>query len=68
MTECEHCNHDGYYRLPKVLELFPVGKSTWWDGVKRGIYPKPIKLSPRVTAWKKIDIVQVLRNPPVRAE
>jgi prophage regulatory protein len=45
-----------YLRLPQVLERIPVSKSTWWAGVKKGIFPKPIKLSVRVTAWLEADI------------
>jgi len=43
-------------RLPQVLELIPIGKSTWWTGVKSGKFPKPIKLSPRITMWRERDI------------
>jgi len=43
-------------RLPQVLALFPVGKSTWWAGVKEGRFPKPVKLGPRTTAWRVEDI------------
>ena len=46
----------GYVRLPTVLLHIPVGKSTWWDGVKSGRYPKPVKLSERCTAWRAEDI------------
>jgi len=46
----------GYLRLPDVLRIFPVSRSSWWAGVKSGIYPKPIKLSARTTAWKVEDI------------
>lgn len=42
----------GYIRLPMVLTIFPVSKSTWWAGVKSGRYPPGVKLSPRVTAWR----------------
>jgi len=45
-----------FLRLPQVLKLFPVGKSTWWSGVKSGKYPQSVKLSPRVTAWRSEDI------------
>ncbi len=45
-----------YLRLPQVLERIPVSKSTWWAGVKKGIFPKSIKLSPRVTVWREEDI------------
>ena len=37
--------------VPPIPPLFPVGKSTWWAGVKSGRFPKPVKLGPRTTAW-----------------
>ncbi len=43
-------------RLPEVLRLIPVGKSTWWAGVKSGRYPRPIKLGPGITVWRWADI------------
>ncbi len=46
----------GYVRLPVVLNVFPVSKSTWWAGIKSGKYPRGVKLSPRVTAWKVEEI------------
>lgn len=46
----------GYLRLPAVLAIFPVSKSTWWAGVKDGRYPAGHKLSARVTAWRVEDI------------
>lgn len=46
----------GFLRLPQVLHFFPVGKSTWWDGVKNGRFPKSVKLGPNTTAWRAEDI------------
>lgn len=43
-------------RLPQVLEIIPVSKSTWWKGCKEGRYPRPVHPSPRTTAWRKCDI------------
>jgi len=43
-------------RLKDVLKIIPVSKSAWWQGVKTGRYPSPVKLSPRVTVWKAEDI------------
>ena len=43
-------------RLPQVLEIIPVSKSTWWKGCKEGRYPQPVHPSPRTTAWRKCDI------------
>jgi prophage regulatory protein len=50
----------GFLRLPQVLQLIPVGKSTWWAGVASGRYPKSYKLGPRTTAWRCDDIHQLL--------
>ncbi len=41
---------------PAIPALIPVKKSCWWDGVKTGRFPKPVKLGPRVTAWRVEDI------------
>lgn len=46
----------GFVRLPDVLKVYPVSKSTWWAGVKEGRYPKPVKLGPKITAWRAEDI------------
>ena len=45
---------------PPIIPIIPVGKSTWWQGVKSGRYPKPVKLSPRVTAWRVEDIRKLI--------
>jgi prophage regulatory protein len=49
----------GFVRLSSILAPhgpIPVGRSTWWQGVKTGRFPKPVKLGPRTTAWKVEDI------------
>jgi len=49
----------GFYRLPQIIGphgLIPVSKSTWWAGIKSGRFPKPVKLGPRTTAWRREDI------------
>jgi prophage regulatory protein len=56
----------GYLRLPQIIgdarrdppvpPIIPVGKSTWWQGVRDGRFPKPIKIGARATAWRVDDI------------
>ena len=49
----------GFVRLPGILAPkgpIPVSRSTWWAGIKNGRYPKPVKLGPRITAWRVEDI------------
>lgn len=52
----------GFVRLPIILNIFPVGRSTWWQGVKDGKYPKPIKISNRAVAWRVDDIKSLIKN------
>lgn len=49
----------GLVRLSQILAPsgpIPVSKSTWWQGVKDGRFPKPMKLGPRTTVWRVEDI------------
>lgn len=46
----------GFVRLPTILSVIPVSKSTWWAGAKSGRFPRPVKLGPRTTAWRVEDI------------
>jgi prophage regulatory protein len=41
---------------PPIPPIIPISKSGWWQGVKEGRYPKPVKLSERCTAWRVEDI------------
>jgi prophage regulatory protein len=54
----------GFVRLPLVLAVIPVGKSSWWQGVKEGRFPKPVKLGPRTTAWRAEDIRDLISHGP----
>jgi len=52
----------GMLRLPQVLALFPVSKTAWYEGIKKGIYPAPIKLSERTAAYRVSDIRALLAS------
>ena len=52
---------DAFVRLPTVLAVYPVGRSTWWAGVKAGRYPAPVKLGPNTSAWRAGQIRQLLQ-------
>jgi predicted DNA-binding transcriptional regulator AlpA len=51
----------GFLRLSQVLELIPISKSSWWQGVRTGHFPPPVKISPRCTAWRNEDILLLIR-------
>ena len=52
----------GFLRLPQVLSVIPLGKTCWWEGVKSGRFPKPVKLSARCTAWRAEDIRELIKT------
>ena len=39
-----------------IPAIIPVSKSTWWAGVKSGLYPKPYKIGEKRVAWKVSEI------------
>ena len=63
----------GYLRLSQIIgnkkkhipALIPIGKTTWWAGVKTGRFPKPIKLTPRTCLWRIADILTLLNQDTV---
>ncbi len=48
--------------IPPIPAIIPVSKSTWWAGVKAGIYPQPVILSKRCTAWRIEDIRRYIES------
>jgi predicted DNA-binding transcriptional regulator AlpA len=56
----------GFVRLASILAPagpIPVSKSTWWAGVRSGRFPRPVKLGPRITAWRVEDIRRLIETP-----
>lgn len=55
---------DSYLRLAQLVNnpktgargLLGVSRSFFFNAVKQGLFPKPIKLSPRVCVWRQSDI------------
>ncbi len=48
--------------IPPIPALIPVCKYTWWEGVKSGRFPQPVKIGPRITAWRVEDIRHLLEK------
>jgi len=51
-----------FLRLPQVLSIIPVSRSTWWSRVRSGDFPAPVKLGPRTTAWRAADIAALVER------
>lgn len=64
-----HLPETGFLRLPQIIgdpkadppipPLIPIKKTCWWDGVRSGRFPKPIKLTARVTVWR-VEAIRAL--------
>ena len=60
----------GYLRLTQIIgnkklgipPIIPIGKSSWWAGVKSGKYPKQIKLGKQTAAWRVEDIKSLIES------
>lgn len=63
----------GFVRLPQIIgdpkaeppipAIIPVKKSCWWDGVKSGRFPKPVKIgNGRSTFWRVEDIRALIES------
>lgn len=57
----------GFLRLPEVLRLFPVSRSSWYRGIKEGIYPRGVPLGPRTAAWRAEDIRRLIAEMGAKA-
>jgi len=52
---------DGLIRLAQLVpEIIPVSRATLWRMVAAGDFPRPIRLSKRIAAWRRIEVNQWL--------
>lgn len=67
----------GYLRLAQIIgdpraglpALIPVCKTTWWQGVRTGRFPKPSRaLGGRITVWRVEDIRALIEGRSMREE
>ncbi len=52
----------GYMRQKELLTLLPFSHATLWRKVKAGTFVKPIKLSERITAWPRVEVLAWLQK------
>jgi len=55
-------------KLPEVLRIIPVSRSTWYDGVKCGLYPKAARISRHGVAWYESDILALAASWSMRRD
>lgn len=47
---------EGFVRLPVILAILGIGRTSWWCGIRDGRFPKAVKLGPRTSVWRVEDI------------
>ena len=47
---------------PPIKPIIPISKTAWWKGVAEGKYPKPIKISEKVTVWRSDQIEALIKQ------
>ena len=62
----------GVLRLPQIIgdkstdpptpAIIPLSKSSIWQMVKEGRFPRPVKLGERCTAWRVEDLRQWIQD------
>ena len=40
--------------------ILPIGRATFWHWISIGLFPKPVKLGPRISAWRVGDVRDAL--------
>ena len=53
---------EGFVRLPVVLHVLGIGKTSFWKGIQNGRFPKPVKIGARIAAWKVEDIRSLIAD------
>jgi prophage regulatory protein len=49
-------NNRTIFRLPKVINITGLGRSTIYRDIKLGNFPRPIQLGKKAVGWKSNDI------------
>ena len=55
--------HDRLLRFRQIVPaLIPVSASTFWRMVKRGQFPQPFYLSPRIAVWRLSEVQAAIQQ------
>jgi len=49
-------------RFPDVKRVTGLGRSTIYDFISKGVFPKPVKLGPRAVGWHSAEIAEWIES------
>lgn len=55
-------NENRLMRIAEVKRRTGLSNSTIYANIKKGIFPKPQKPSPGVSAWKESEIIAIING------
>lgn len=59
---------DVLLRLPRVKQRTGLGRSTIYEQISQGLFPKPVKISVRAVAWRESQIDQWIEQRILAAD
>jgi prophage regulatory protein len=58
-----HPSYDRLMRLPEVLRLCSFSRSTLYDKIAKGLFPKQVRLGENIVAWYESEVLAWIRRP-----
>ena len=55
-------------RLLAVLDRVGLGKTALYAAIKRGDFPRPIKLSERAVGWRRVEVDEWISTRPLATD
>ena len=52
----------GVCRAKQILELLPVGRTTFYKMVRNGDFPKPIRMGENISVWRNAEVLAWLEQ------
>ena len=49
---------DKIYRLPCVIDMTGLCRSSIYDGVRKGTFPSPVRIGKRAIGWRASDLMK----------
>jgi len=59
---------DRLLRLPEVLRLTGLSRSTLYRKIKAGEFPRPVKLGKRAVGWRESEVIAWINGRPPASE
>lgn len=58
----------GYVRIHQILGnpktgapgVLPISRETFYNRIRKGVYPRPTKLGPRISMWRVEDVRKMI--------